>query len=66
VDRAPTYQSYELLYEEHTTVLDLFESIHENEEPFSFQRECKSFKCGSCAVRVNGIPVLPVRRKSEI
>jgi succinate dehydrogenase/fumarate reductase iron-sulfur protein len=62
-DSAPTYKSYELPYGDDTTVLDLLEHIHEHEEPFSFQRECKSFKCGSCTVNVNGIPVLACKQK---
>jgi len=62
-DSAPTYTSYELPYGDDTTVLDVLEHIHEHEEPFSFQRECKSFKCGSCTVNVNGIPVLACKQK---
>lgn len=62
-DIVPTYKSYEVPYGEDTTVLDLLEHINEHEEPFSFQRECRSFKCGSCTVNVNGIPVLACKQK---
>ncbi len=65
VDRVPAYRSYILPYEGETTVLDLLETINEREEPFSFQRECKSFKCGSCTVNVNGFPVLSCKEKIQ-
>jgi succinate dehydrogenase/fumarate reductase iron-sulfur protein len=63
IDKTPAYEFYELPYEENTTVLDLLEYIYKYKEPFSFQRECKSFKCGSCGVNVNGLPILACREK---
>ena len=65
IDLAPTYKVYEAPYESYTTVLDLLEYINEHEDPFSFQRECKTFKCGSCTVNVNGRPVLACKEKVQ-
>ena len=64
-DIAPTYKSYKVPYEKHTTLIDLLEYINENEDPFSFQRECKIFKCGSCAINVNGKPYLACKEKVQ-
>ena len=65
IDAKPNYRAYEAPYEKHTTLLDLLEYINEHEEPFSFQRECKVFKCGSCTVNVNGRPVLACKEKVQ-
>ncbi len=62
-DPAPTYQEYVVSYDEHTTVLDLLEYVYEHGEPFAFHRECRMFKCGICAVNVNGRPVLACKER---
>ena len=63
LDSAPTYREYSLSYDEHSTVLDLLEYVNEHEEPFAFQRECRLFKCGVCAVNVNGRPYLACKKR---
>ena len=63
VDTEPTYYDYTVSYDEHTTVLDLLEWVNEHEEPFSFQRECRMFKCGVCTVNVNGRPCLACKER---
>jgi len=64
-DPAPRYTEHALPYDEHTTVLDVLEFLHEQGEPFAFQRECRMFKCGSCAVKVNGRPYLACKQRVE-
>lgn len=59
----PRYTEYAIAYDDHTTVLDALEHIHRNEEAVSFQRECRMFKCGSCALNVNGRPYLACKTK---
>ncbi len=62
-DAGPTYQDYVVQYDEHTTILDLLEYVHEHKEPFAFHRECRLFKCGICAVNVNGRPTLACKER---
>ncbi len=64
-DAEPWYTQHVMAYDEHTTVLDLLEAINNTAEPFAFQRECRMFKCGSCAVRVNSRPVLACKKRIQ-
>lgn len=64
-DAEPRYTQHPMAYDEHTTVLDLLEAIHDTAEPFAFQRECRMFKCGSCAVKVNSRPVLACKKRIQ-
>ena len=63
IDTQPTYQDYVVSYDEHTTILDLLEYANEHREPFAFHRECRMFKCGVCAVNVNGRPSLACKER---
>ncbi len=62
-DAAPRYVDHRVPYDEHTTILDLLEHLHEHDEPLAFHRECRMFKCGICAVNVNGRPVLACKER---
>jgi fumarate reductase (CoM/CoB) subunit B len=62
-DAAPSYLDYSVPYDENTTILDLLEHVHEHEAPLAFHRECRMFKCGICAVNVNGRPVLACKER---
>jgi fumarate reductase (CoM/CoB) subunit B len=62
-DASPRYTRHAVAYDEHTSVLDLLEAINDTAEPFAFQRECRMYRCGSCAVKVNGKPVLACQKR---
>jgi succinate dehydrogenase/fumarate reductase iron-sulfur protein len=62
-DAEPAYKAYEVPYREGISVLDCLEYVNENHEPIAFQRDCKRYICGSCTVRLNGVPVLACKRK---
>ncbi len=53
------YQDYEVSYELPATILDLLRLIQQEQDPsLGFRSACGMGKCGSCAVAVNGEPVL--------
>jgi succinate dehydrogenase/fumarate reductase iron-sulfur protein len=53
------YQDYEVAYAPPVTVLDLLRIISEGQDPgLAFRSSCGMGKCGSCALSVNGEPVL--------
>jgi succinate dehydrogenase/fumarate reductase iron-sulfur protein len=62
VDPQPAYRDYVLPYDDHTTILDLLERVNDR-DPFAFHRECRMFKCGICAVNVNGRPSLACKER---
>ena len=62
-DQEPRYETYEVPYKGGLTLLEALEYIYENYEPIAFRRECRIFKCGSCAVMLNGKPVLACKKK---
>ena len=62
-DATPRYVDHCVPYDEHTTILDLLEHVHEHIEPLAFHRECRMFKCGICAVNVNGRPALACKAR---
>jgi fumarate reductase (CoM/CoB) subunit B len=62
-DPSPRYTRHSMPYDEHTTIVDLLEAINDTAEPFSFQRECRVLRCGSCAVKVNGKPILACQKR---
>ncbi len=61
-----SYDSYDLPYQHNDQLLDLLEKIKmELDHTLSYRRSCRHGICGSCAMKVNGKPVLacstPVR-----
>jgi ferredoxin len=61
-----SYDSYNLQYQPNDQLLDLLEKIKtELDHTLSYRRSCRHGICGSCAMKVNGKPVLacstPVR-----
>jgi len=53
------YQDYQLRYTPPVTVLDLLRIISQEQDPcLAFRSSCGMGKCGSCALSVNGKPVL--------
>lgn len=59
LDAAPHLQNYLVQANEGARVLHVLHAIHDEHDPsLSYRYCCGSGQCGSCAVRVNGQPVL--------
>ncbi len=55
----PHYERYEVIGLPTMRVLDVIRSIYENQaDDLGFQFACRIGRCGTCSVRVNGVPVL--------
>jgi len=58
-DEKPHYQNYVVDVNEGARVLHALQAIHDDIDPtLSFRSCCRAGQCGSCAVRVNGVPGL--------
>ena len=58
-DKAPRQETYTVKVNEGARVLNVLHAIHDTLDPtLSYRYSCSSGQCGSCAVRVNGEPVL--------
>jgi len=58
-DQKPHFQTYLVQVNEGARVLNVLHAIHDEHDPtLSYRYCCGSGQCGSCAVRVNGEPVL--------
>jgi fumarate reductase (CoM/CoB) subunit B len=58
-DKAPHMETYTVKVNEGARVLNVLHAIHDEIDPtLSYRYSCSSGQCGSCAVRVNGEPVL--------
>lgn len=65
-DSEPYYESFQVTGVENMRVLDVIRSIYENQAPdLAFQYACRVGRCGTCAVRVNGVPVLACQEKCK-
>jgi len=53
-----TLKEFEIETEEKPTVLDLLQRVKEIDPTVSFRAMCRASVCGTCAVKVNGKPVL--------
>jgi succinate dehydrogenase/fumarate reductase iron-sulfur protein len=63
-DREPTAytQSYEVEYHPSMTVLEVLEEIQGyQDDSLAFRSSCRTGKCGSCAISLNGRPALACR-----
>jgi heterodisulfide reductase subunit D len=61
---SPSYNTYEVPYVEGMTLLDLLRSVCDDQDPtLCFRSSCGIGKCGSCAVSMNGRPVLSCRQE---
>jgi fumarate reductase (CoM/CoB) subunit B len=59
IDREGCFHTYTVTVNEGARVLHVLHAIHDTIDPtLSFRYSCASGQCGSCAVRVNGEPVL--------
>jgi len=58
-DKEPHFQIYTVKVNDGARVLHVLHAIHDTIDPtLSYRYSCASGQCGSCAVRVNGEPVL--------
>jgi fumarate reductase (CoM/CoB) subunit B len=58
-EEAPHYQTFEVEGPENMRVLDVIRSIYEKQAgDLAYQFACRIGRCGTCAVQVNGTPVL--------
>jgi len=58
-DKEPRFVTYRVKVNEGARVLNVLHAIHDSIDPtLSYRWSCASGQCGSCAVRVNGEPVL--------
>jgi len=65
-DPAPSYESFQIESGGRQTVLDLLKEIYRHHDPeLAFRWSCGLGKCGACAVRVNGRPVMACQEVVE-
>jgi fumarate reductase (CoM/CoB) subunit B len=65
-DAEPRYDRFEVSGLENMSVLDVVRSIYENQAPdLAYQFACRIGRCGTCAVRVNGRPVLACQERCK-
>jgi len=65
-DRAPYFRTYTVKVNEGARVLHVLHAIHDTIDPtLSYRYSCASGQCGSCAVRVNGEPVLACMEEAK-
>ncbi len=59
-------EEYEVDADERNTVLDVLIKIKEEKDPtLSFRAMCRSSICGTCAVKINGVPKLACNTRVE-
>lgn len=70
VDDAPAYETYEVEWKEHITVLEVLTNIYENHAPIACDSSCRGRVCGRCAMMLDGEPVMacytPLKTDSDI
>lgn len=65
-DPAPRFESFEVTGMPNMRVLDVIRSIYENQAgDLAYQFACRIGRCGTCAVRVNGVPVLACQERCK-
>ena len=57
-DKKPYWQDYELETDDSMTILQALQKIREQDPTLSWRSSCRMGVCGSCAMVVNGSPVL--------
>ena len=66
VDKDPRLVTYTVKVSEGARVLNVLHAIHDSIDPtLSYRYSCASGQCGSCAVRVNGEPVLACMEEAK-
>ena len=65
-NQAPHLESYTVKVNDGARVLNVLHAIHDEIDPtLSYRYSCASGQCGSCAVRVNGEPVLACMEEAK-
>ncbi|MDD4136617.1 MAG: 2Fe-2S iron-sulfur cluster-binding protein, partial [Methanoregula sp.] len=65
-DREPRFETYTVKVNDGARVLNVLHAIHDTIDPtLSYRYSCASGQCGSCAVRVNGEPVLACMEEAK-
>jgi succinate dehydrogenase/fumarate reductase iron-sulfur protein len=65
-DTEPRYQRFEVTGLENMSVLDVVRSIYEHQAAdLAYQFACRIGRCGTCAMRVNGRPVLACQERCK-
>jgi fumarate reductase (CoM/CoB) subunit B len=65
-EREPRFETYTVKVNDGARVLNVLHAIHDEIDPtLSYRYSCASGQCGSCAVRVNGEPVLACMEEAQ-
>ncbi|MCW5604714.1 MAG: succinate dehydrogenase/fumarate reductase iron-sulfur subunit [Burkholderiales bacterium] len=65
-DAEPRYERYEVSGQDNWRVLDVLCSIYEHQAgDLAYQFACRAGRCGTCAVKVNGVPVLACQERCK-
>lgn len=65
-DSEPRYDRFQVKGMQNMRVLDVLRSIYEEQGvDLAFQFACRIGRCGTCAVRVNGVPVLACQERCK-
>lgn len=65
-DEAPRFESFEVTGMANMRVLDVIRSIYEHQAgDLAYQFACRIGRCGTCAVRVNGVSVLACQERCK-
>ena len=65
-DKEPYFRTYTVKVNDGARVLHVLHAIHDTLDPtLSYRYSCASGQCGSCAVRVNGEPVLACMEEAK-
>jgi fumarate reductase (CoM/CoB) subunit B len=65
-DSEPRYDTFQVTGMANMRVLDVIRSIYDNQAPdLAYQFACRIGRCGTCAVRVNGVSVLACQERCK-
>ncbi len=65
-DAEPHYQQFQVTGMDNMRVLDVIRSVYENQAgDLAYQFACRIGRCGTCGVRVNGVPVLACQERCK-
>ena len=66
VDTEPRYEIFEVAGQDNWRILDVIRSIYERQAgDLAYQFACRVGRCGTCAVKVNGVPVLACQERCK-
>jgi len=65
-DAEPRYERFQVTGMDNMRVLDVIRSVYENQAgDLAYQFACRIGRCGTCGVRVNGVPVLACQERCK-